>query len=157
MNTATNSRKYIIALCSLVISFTVTVTGATSRVCTISITNIENKQVSLIAEIADNDALRSTGLMNRKALEKNSGMIFMYGSEGYLTFWMKNTYIPLSIAYIGEDGVIHEIYDMKPLDTSVVYPSRMPARYALEMNLHWFRDNRITRGCRLNLHGCLCK
>ncbi|MBN1534921.1 MAG: DUF192 domain-containing protein [Spirochaetes bacterium] len=95
--------------------------------------------------------------MFRKGLDKNRGMIFMYSSEEYLTFWMKNTYIPLSIAYISGEGVIHEIYDMKPLDTSIVYPSRLPARYALEVNRGWFREHGITQGCRVNLYGCFGK
>lgn len=156
MNTGTSFRRVLALFFCLTAASPVTAVSS-QRICTLSITGTGGNVVHLLAEIADTDTLRSRGLMFRKGLDKNRGMIFMYSSEEYLTFWMKNTYIPLSIAYISGEGVIHEIYDMKPLDTSIVYPSRLPARYALEVNRGWFREHGITQGCRVNLYGCFGK
>lgn len=127
------------------------------RTCDITITNSQNIPVRVGVEIADTDELRSVGLMNRRELPSGRGMLFVFQSEQLCNFWMKDTYIPLSIAYIGSNGVINEIYDMKPLDTSVTYPAKMRAHYALEVSRGWFAKNNITRGCRINLNGCISK
>lgn len=129
---------------------------APDRACSVVIVNQLNERVSLRAEIADTEEKRNRGLMFRTALGVGEGMIFIFEENGFLNFWMKNTYIPLSIAYINEYGIINEIYDMKPRDASLV-ASRMQARYALEVNRGWFRKNRISRGCRITLDGCLRK
>ncbi|MBN2160263.1 MAG: DUF192 domain-containing protein [Spirochaetes bacterium] len=97
------------------------------------------------------------GLMNRKEMDRNAGMLFVFDSEHLLNFWMKDTHLPLSIAYIAGDGTINEIHDMKPLDASVTYPSSRPARFALEVHRGWFERNSITRGCRILLNGCVGK
>ena len=126
-------------------------------VCRIEINNRQGKPVALHVEIADTDALRMKGLMDRKKLPWDRGMLFVFDRAVTQNFWMKNTHIPLSIAYISASGVINELYDMKPLDTSVTYPSSHPARYALEVNHGWFEKNNITRGCIITLHGCFSK
>lgn len=123
----------------------------------IIIINTLGRQVPLAIEIADTETLRAKGLMYRKSMEQDGGMLFVFDREQKLNFWMKNTYIPLSIAYISKIGVINEIRDMAPLDTSVTYPSAMPARYALEVNRGWFEKNKITKGCRIVLDGCFSK
>ncbi len=130
--------------------------GADS-LCPVQIVNGDSKSIRIDVEIADNDIDRARGLMYRKTIPAGRGMLFVFGREQYLNFWMKNTYVPLSIAYIGKEGVIQEIYDMKPLDTSITYPSRYPARYALEVSKGWFRANRITPGSKVILHGCISK
>ena len=84
-------------------------------------------------------------------------MLFIFTHEQRLNFWMKNTYIPLSIAYISIDGKINEIYDMKPLDISITYPSNLPAKYALEVNQGWFARNNISKNCRIIFNGCISK
>lgn len=156
LNTETSFNSTVKAfLLSFFIAALVSAASAQGRTCTITIINTENKAVVLTAEIADNDYLRSKGLMFRKQLDKNRGMIFVYQTEEYLTFWMKNTYLPLSIAFIGANGTINDIHDMRPLDTSVLYPSKSPARFALEVNQGWFKDNKIVPGCKITLHGCL--
>lgn len=127
------------------------------KVCRIEINNSHGKPVPLQAEIADTEPLRRKGLMHRKELPGDRGMLFVFEKPAHQNFWMKNTSIPLSIAYISASGVINEIYDMKPLDTSVTYPSARPARYALEVNRGWFEKNNITRGCSIVLHGCVSK
>lgn len=125
--------------------------------CDISIANSAGAPVRLRAEIADTEQLRMTGLMHRRALGANDGMLFVFESEQNLRFWMKNTSIPLSIAYIDCYGSIIEILDMKPFDTTVTYPSSRKARYALEMNRGWFGTNKIMKGCKLKLDGCIGK
>jgi uncharacterized protein len=128
-----------------------------SRSCDISIENSARHSVLLRAEIADTEELRMTGLMHRRALGANDGMLFVFEKAQMLRFWMKNTSIPLSIAYIDGNGKIIDILHMKPFDTSVTYPSSRKARYALEVNRGWFRNNKITEGCKLILDGCIGK
>jgi hypothetical protein len=67
---------------------------------------------------------------------------------------MKNTKIPLSIAYIDASGTIRELYDMKPLDISITYPSKHPVRYALEVNKGWFKKNKIHIGSKIFFNNC---
>ena len=130
---------------------------AGTKFCNITITNSLNKPVALKVEIADSFKSRGKGLMFRKSLDENKGMLFVFESERKLSFWMKNTFIPLSIAYVNHKGVINEIYNMKPLDISIAYPSIYPAIFALEVNRGWFKKNKITIGCRLDISGCLGK
>ncbi|MBB6479162.1 DUF192 domain-containing protein [Spirochaeta isovalerica] len=101
-------------------------------------------------EIADNDQSRATGLMNRKSMDEDHGMLFVFQEEKKMSFWMKNTLIPLSIAYISKNGEIKEIYDMYPLDESPVRSTRS-VLYALEMNQGWFERNGISPGDRITL------
>jgi hypothetical protein len=129
---------------------------AANRSCKIQIININNKTVPLNAEIADTAELRETGLMNRKYLPVNNGMLFVFESERVLNFWMKNTHVPLSIAFADTNGIIIQISDMKPLDLSLT-SSKLPARYALEVNQGWFKHNNIARGCKILLDGCFGK
>ncbi len=138
------------------ICLSASISQAANRSCKIRIINKSGAPVSIAAEIADTAALRETGLMNRKELPVNQGMLFVFESERMLNFWMKNTYIPLSIAFIDRNRTINEIYDMNPLDLSLT-PSRRPARYALEMGRGWFAKNNITRGCKILFNGCFGK
>ncbi len=131
--------------------------AAKNKFCNTHIINNKNKKIALNIEIADNAKSMTKGLMFRKSLERNNGMIFVFRREKKLRFWMKNTYLPLSIAYINRHGYINEILDMKPLDTSILYPSAQPAMYALEMNKGWFKENNITKGSKIILDGCLGK
>lgn len=117
----------------------------------LSIINREGRVITVTAEIAASDAERTLGLMNRESLGTNNGMLFIFSRDQYLNFWMKNTSIPLSIAYIDSKGIIREIQDMAPLDTSLTYPSRYPVRYALEVNKGWFTRNNIQPGNRIIL------
>ena len=81
-------------------------------------------------EVCDTKDARQRGLMNREYLPDGSGMLFIFPEESRLSFWMKNTKIPLSIAYISKSGEILNIEDMQPYDLSSTY-SRCPAQYAL--------------------------
>ena len=93
--------------------------------------------VSVNAEIARTNDERSNGLMHRKNLNDGEGMLFVFERDEVLSFWMKNTLIPLSIAFIASDGRIIEIRDMRPNDLNAVKSSRS-VRYALEVPQGWF-------------------
>ena len=127
------------------------------ELCDIKIINRNNRVVKLSVEIADTNRERTLGLMFRRTLKQNSGMLFQFPYKKIMNFWMKDTYIPLSIAYISQNGIINEIYYMKPLDVSATYPSRKPAKYALEVNRGWFKKNNITPGSRIIFNGCISK
>ena len=102
----------------------------------------------LTAEIAGTDATRMQGLMHRRILPENRGMLFVYREVTHHAMWMLNTYIPLSVAFIDERGVIINIEDMKP-HTQDTHPAAKPARYALEMNQGWFSKRGIKPGARV--------
>jgi len=97
------------------------------------------------AEIAVSSEERQQGLMNRKKLPDGEGMLFIFERDQILYFWMKNTYIPLSIAYITHNGIIIEIKDMFPLDETAVVSSRS-VRYALEVPQGWFSRAGVKTG-----------
>jgi uncharacterized membrane protein (UPF0127 family) len=101
--------------------------------------------VPVLAEIAVSDTERGTGLMYRKSLADGEGMLFVFDRDQKLSFYMRNTLIPLSIAFISSDGRITEIRDMQPLDeTSIV--SVRSVRYALEAPQGWFTREGIEPG-----------
>ena len=111
-------------------------------------------------EVADRPQSRELGLMYRETLATDSGMLFVYPDEAVRSFWMKNTRIPLSIAYLTSDRVIVRILDMRPgfgrpEATLPLYPSDAPARYALEVEQGWFRRNGVVEGDRLRFHPAL--
>lgn len=99
----------------------------------------------LVAEVAATTDTRTTGLMNRFSLKPDHGMLFIFAAPQPLAFWMHNTYVPLSIAFIGTDGRILNIEDMAPR-TDDTHPSRGVALYALEMKKGWFADRGINVG-----------
>lgn len=100
---------------------------------------------SVRADIANTEATRQTGLMYRQKMGKQEGMLFVFPDIGYHAMWMRNTLIPLSVAYTNERGVILSIHEMQAL-TEVAHQSAGPARYALEMNAGWFSANKVTVG-----------
>ena len=110
--------------------------------------NLSINRQALIAEVAANDNSRTTGLMHRRMMPENRGMLFVFPYSMPLSFWMMNTFIPLSIAYIDEAGIIVNITDMKP-QTTDPHPSTRPARYALEMNQGWFARHGIKAGAKV--------
>lgn len=102
-------------------------------------------------EIANDDEERSKGLMHRTELSENSGMLFVFDIENTVSFWMKNTTIPLSIAYINKKGVIMEIYDLIPLSTEPKTSKRSSILYALEVNRGYFERNNIDIGDKIEI------
>lgn len=101
--------------------------------------------IAIEVELADEPAERQQGLMFRESLAEDQGMLFAYPEERILGFWMKNTLIPLDIAYINREGRIVDIKRMEPQSTQT-HNSAAPAMYALEMNQGWFEANGIRVG-----------
>lgn len=105
----------------------------------------------LIVELAATHQSRACGLSRRLVLEDNHGMLFVYPGPDPRTFWMKDTWIPLSIAFLDDAGTIINIEMMSPGQTEERYYSRMPAVYALEVNQGWFRLHGIKAGDRVEI------
>ncbi len=115
-------------------------------------TTISIKGHTLTAELATTPATRACGLSHRDELPKNHGMLFIYPDSRPISFWMKDTIIPLSIAFLDDSGQIFSIQDMTPMQTDREYQSPRPASYAIEVNQGWFSRH----GCRrLSDHGRL--
>ena len=100
------------------------------------------------AEVAATDADRQIGLMSRTKLGANEGMVFDFGAPATVCMWMKNTLIPLSVAFIDVDGKIVNIEDMQP-ETLDSHCALKPVRYALEMNQSWFKQKNIKAGSKI--------
>jgi uncharacterized membrane protein (UPF0127 family) len=100
------------------------------------------------AELASTPQQREIGLMFRTAMPANDGMLFAFEQPGKQCFWMRNTLIPLSVAFIGDDGSVVNIDDMKPR-TDDSHCSAKPVRFVLEMNEGWFAKRGIKAGSRL--------
>jgi len=101
------------------------------------------------AEVASNDRNRQLGLMNRQTMPAQHGMLFVFTENNTHCMWMRNTLLPLSVAFLNEEGKIINIEDMQP-QTEDNHCARVPARYALEMNLGWFAQRGIKPGMKLN-------
>jgi uncharacterized protein len=99
----------------------------------------------LIVEVASTPGTRETGLMNRFSLQTDHGMLFVFEAPQPLAFWMKNTYIPLSIAFVDRNGRILNIEDMRPQDEATHW-SKGQALYAIEMRQGWFAAKGIAAG-----------
>jgi uncharacterized protein len=99
----------------------------------------------LNVEVAVSDPQRMQGLMYRAKLGRNDGMLFIFDEPAYQSMWMKNTLIPLSVAFIDADGRILNILDMEP-QTLETHTSAGPAAYAIETNKGWFEENRVKPG-----------
>ena len=101
------------------------------------------------AEVAATDQNRQVGLMNRRVMPPQRGMLFVFTHDNTHCMWMRNTLIPLSVAFMDGEGTIINIEDMQP-QTENNHCARRPARYALEMNLGWFAQRGIKAGMKLN-------
>src|SRR5262249_20028124 len=126
----------------------VAIAASTALAAELSTVELSVKGHRLVAEVAMTTRDRTTGLMNRFSLQPDHGMLFVFEEPQPLAFWMKNTYIPLSIAFIDAGGRIVNIEDMAP-QTEDTHPSRRPALYALEMKKGWFAQYGIAEGDRI--------
>jgi uncharacterized protein len=97
------------------------------------------------AEVANTPPTRETGLMFRSGMDRDHGMLFVFADSTPLQFWMKNTLIPLSISFMDAQGRILNILEMPP-QTEETFPSKGPAKYALEMNKGWYADHGVKAG-----------
>jgi uncharacterized membrane protein (UPF0127 family) len=99
----------------------------------------------LKVEVAENEPQREQGLMYRKSLGRDDGMLFLFEEPAYHSMWMKNTLIPLSVAFIDAKGEILNILDMEP-ETLDAHMAAGPAVYAIETNKGWFAANKVKAG-----------
>jgi uncharacterized membrane protein (UPF0127 family) len=102
-------------------------------------------EATLTVEIADTAEERQVGLMNRQSLAEDAGMLFIHEHDTETGYWMENTFVPLSIAFVSAGGVIIDIQDMEPLTQDLHRPDQ-PYRYAVEANQGWFGDNGVRVG-----------
>lgn len=114
-------------------------------------TEMQLKGRSIVVELARSPEEQMRGLMFRRSLGADHGMLFMYDSPRVMSFWMKNTRIPLSIAFIDGSGRIVQIEPMEPYDAVTRHVSQQPAMYALEMNRGWFEKNGVGVGDRMEI------
>ena len=116
----------------------------------LTIVNSAGERVEVPVEVADTEEERQMGLMGREALAEDAGMLFVFDVEQQHSFWMKDTLIPLSIAFVDSEGRIVDIQDMQPLDETS-HLSAEPAQYALEVNQGFFGARGIQVGDTVEL------
>jgi len=108
--------------------------------------NVGNQKIH--AEVASTQAALEEGLMNRESLGENEGMLFVFKNEFKLCMWMKDTKLPLSVAFIDRNGFVLNIVNMQPL-SSDFHCAGSPAQFALEMNAGWFEKHGVTPGAKV--------
>lgn len=114
------------------------------------ITTADGSTYTVNAEIAKTNEDRMKGYMEREKIPEGTGMLFIFENDQVLSFWMKNTPTPLSIAYIDSKGKIRDIFDMKPYCLDSIMSS-VSVRYALEVPQGWFKKNNINPGDYIDL------
>lgn len=120
------------------------------------IKSIKIAEKTIKVEVADNNIKRAYGLMFRKDWKSIEGMIFIFPDESPRSFWMKNTFLPLSVGFFDAKGVLKEIGDLKPMKsvlqkkTDSLY-SKEPAKYVLEVPKGWFAANSVAIGAKLKI------
>ena len=100
------------------------------------------------AEVADDQTKRMQGLMYRKQIVDNDGMVFVFDQPNHHCMWMKNTLVPLSVAFVDEQGNILNVANMEPL-SEVSHCAKGPAKYALEMRQNWFKQKGVGEGSNI--------
>jgi uncharacterized protein len=110
--------------------------------------NLSAGMHQITAQVAQTPDQRSTGLMFRKEMPQREGMLFVFEQASTQCFWMKNTLLPLTAAFVADDGVIVNLADMMP-QTEAPHCSTKPVRYVLEMNQGWFAKKGIKAGAKL--------
>ena len=116
----------------------------------ISFVSADGEKIDLLVEVADSPNERSVGLMLRESLPEDQGMLFVFEQDGQHPFYMRNTLVPLSIAFIKSDGSIVEIEDMEP-QTEELHSGPEPYLYTVEANQGWFARNGIAAGSEVRI------
>ena len=137
-----------LALAALIASMSASAQPADGKPQSLPITTIKVGPHPVAAEVAATPDQRTIGLMYRFSLPADHGMLFVFPEPQPLSFWMRNTYIPLSIAYIDVEGRILNVVEMAPR-SDATHPSRGEALYALEMRKGWFADKGVGPGTRV--------
>lgn len=107
--------------------------------------------VDVRLQVAVQEGELELGLMNRESLAANDGMLFVFPSPQGMNFWMRNTSIPLDIAYFGPDGRLAEVYAAQPYDETIISSVSLRLQYVVEMNQGWFAAHNLRPGARLDL------
>jgi uncharacterized membrane protein (UPF0127 family) len=139
----------VLALAALLASMSASAQPADGKPQSLPITTIKVGPHPVAAEVAATPDQRTIGLMYRFSLPADHGMLFVFPEPQPLSFWMRNTYIPLSIAYIDVEGRILNVVEMAPR-SDATHPSRGEALYALEMRKGWFADKGVGPGTRVS-------
>lgn len=141
-------KKSICIICSIIITAVFfPLAGCTKKLQTqmLSLKKTDGSTVQITAELARTEDERNTGYMHRKNIPDGTGMLFIFDRDQMLSFWMKNTPHPLSIAFIDSQGRIRDIFDMTPYSLANIN-STVNVRYALEVPQGWFLRNGIETG-----------
>jgi hypothetical protein len=150
------ARRLVCGLCACLLAFGLSscadgkkkeVTDSPNPKLTTSSLLIGNARV--VVEVASTENERERGLMFRSSLADGEGMLFVFDKDDILAFWMKNTKIPLSLAYISSDGTIRQIVDLEPESLASI-PSERSVRYALEVPRGWFSRAGVKVGDKVN-------
>ena len=120
----------------------------TVQAATLPIIRLSLGSGTIDVEVASNKAQRSLGLMNRPSMPESRGMLFVYPAPAYFCMWMKNTKVPLSVAFIDAQGQVINIEDMAP-QTETNHCTQRNATYALEANLGWFAKHGVVAGSQV--------
>lgn len=123
----------------------------------------DGRSVPMTIEVADTEELRTCGLMHRTAMDENHGMLFVFQQDGNGAFWNRNTFIPLTLAWITVDGVIANLTDMEPVrpedrpQRNTLYSPGVTYRYVVEANQGWFTRNGVNIGDKVRLDEALAR
>ena len=142
--------KKITALIILQITLLSSIFAKSLKKSDITITRSDSSTITCNCELAIKAEERNFGFMKRKNIPDGTGMLFVFENEQILSFWMKDTPHPLSIAFIDSRGKIRNIYDMKPFSLASIQ-STVSCRYALEVPQGWFAKNNILPGDTISL------
>jgi len=142
---------FLIAACLIPLPDPAAAAGPSAIPTAASFKKIIVGKTPLRVEVASTPDKQERGLMFRQSLPEDEGMLFIFKEPQELNFWMRNTLIPLDIAFIGADGVILNIHHAKPLDESIQYRSAGAAKYVVETNQGWFSKHGIRPGDKVIL------
>jgi hypothetical protein len=146
------SRISVCFLCFLVAACLISLQDPAAAAEPSTVTNPANFKKIIVGktplrvEVAVTLEKQERGLMFRQSMPENEGMLFVYKEPQEMSFWMRNTFIPLDIAFVDADGIILNIHQAKPLDDSIHYRSAGAAKYVIETNQGWFSRNGIRPG-----------
>ena len=142
------SLTYRLALGALTAFFSLAIAAQEAPQTNLPVVQLQAGMHNIRAQVAATGEQRATGLMHRKEMPQHEGMLFVFEQPSVQCFWMKNTLLPLSIAFVADDGTVVNIDEMKP-QTQDSHCSDKPVRYVLEMNQGWFAKRGVKAGFKL--------
>ena len=137
-----------LALSALTAFFSLSVAAQEAPQMNLPVAQLQAGMHNIRAQVAATPEQRATGLMHRREMAQHEGMLFVFEQPSVQCFWMKNTLLPLSIAFVADDGTVVNIHEMKP-QTLDSHCSDKPVRYVLEMNQGWFAKRGVKTGFKL--------